>query len=116
VMTSAIEGLSRVYLETQACGRTLLASDIPAAREVVEPGRTGLLFRVGDVPDLTAKTLLAASDPELRAVLGGRARESVERRDLSAEVTAYADILGRVVQRRRPPVPDRATRARGSPS
>ena len=29
VMPSADEGLARVYLETQACGRVLLASDIP---------------------------------------------------------------------------------------
>jgi glycosyltransferase involved in cell wall biosynthesis len=45
-----------VYLETQACGRVLLASDIPAAVDVVTDGETGLLFRKGDIAHLAART------------------------------------------------------------
>src|SRR4029434_2172973 len=52
VMPSEREGLSRVYLEAQACAKTLLASDIPGAREAVTHGETGLLFRRGDIDDL----------------------------------------------------------------
>jgi glycosyltransferase involved in cell wall biosynthesis len=33
------EGMSRAYLESMACGRVLVASDIPAAREVVRDSR-----------------------------------------------------------------------------
>ena len=44
VQPSEREGLSRVYLEAMACGRTLIASDIPAAREVVRHRENGLLF------------------------------------------------------------------------
>ena len=62
-MPSKGEGLARVYLETQACARLLIASDISAAREVIVNGETGLLFRKGNIDDLTAKTLLAASNP-----------------------------------------------------
>src|SRR6185436_12903844 len=51
VMSSEREGLSRVYLEAQACAKTLLASDIPGAREVVRHGETGLLFQKADVDD-----------------------------------------------------------------
>ena len=54
-MPSESEAFPLVYLETQACGRLLLASDIPAGREVVVPGDNGLLFRTGDVADLTAR-------------------------------------------------------------
>ena len=78
VMPSADEGLARVYLETQACGRVLLASDIPAAREVVVDGQTGLLFRAGDLADLTATTLRAAADAPLRAAIGRQARQHIE--------------------------------------
>src|SRR5262249_14719032 len=52
VMPSEREGCSRVYLEAQACGKTLIASDIAGAREVVIHGETGLLARKGDVEDL----------------------------------------------------------------
>ena len=102
VMPSEHEALALVYLETQACGRLLLASDIPAAREVVQPEQTGLLFRQGDVEDLAAQTLRAAGDAGLRAAIGGRARESVRAHDLDRTVAAYESALREVAGRPRP--------------
>jgi glycosyltransferase involved in cell wall biosynthesis len=101
VMPSDSEGLALVYLETQACGRLLLASDIPAAREVVRDGETGLLFRVRDVDELAAKTLRAAADPGLRAAIGRRARESVRAYDLGCTVAAYEHAFLEVAGRPR---------------
>jgi glycosyltransferase involved in cell wall biosynthesis len=98
LMPSTAEGLARVYLETQACGRTLVASDIAAAREAVVDGKTGLLFRTGDVHDLTVKTVLAASDVALRAEIGRAGREHVKRRSLEAAVAAYDRLLVDVVR------------------
>ncbi len=100
VLPSEGEGMSRVYLETQACAKVLVASDIPAAREVVEHGRTGLLFRKGDPLDLAEKTLLAAADPALRAEIGRRALERVQAHALDRAVAAYVELM-RVVLRRR---------------
>ena len=94
VMPSEREGLSRVYLEAQACAKTLLASDIPGAREAVTHGETGLLFRRGDIDDLTEKTLLAAGDPALRARIGRQARQYVERHhDIDRAVDQYMALL-----------------------
>ena len=50
VMPSEWEALARLYVETQACGRVLVASDIRAAREVIVDGETGVLFRWGTSP------------------------------------------------------------------
>jgi glycosyltransferase involved in cell wall biosynthesis len=97
VMPSRSEGMSRVYLETQACGRLLLASDIPAAREVVRDGETGLLFPLGDIDELTEKTLKAASRPDIRAAIGQRAAESVKTHDLDRAVDAYLAIFDDLV-------------------
>lgn len=94
VMPSAREGQARVYLETQACGRTLIASDIPAALEVVEDGQTGLLYKGGDVAQLAAKILLAASDPGLRRIVGRRARQAVASHSLTRIVALYDQLLG----------------------
>lgn len=98
VMPSAVETQALIYLETQACARLLLASDIPGAREVVENGETGLLFRMGDIEDLVAKTLLAADDPGLRAQIGRKAREHVWAHSLRDVAAAYAATLSDVVR------------------
>jgi glycosyltransferase involved in cell wall biosynthesis len=74
VMASESEGLPLSALEAQATGRLLVASDIPAIRELVVDGETGLIARRGDVEDLAAKTLRAAGDPTLRAAIGLAAR------------------------------------------
>ncbi len=98
VMPSETEALALVYLETMACGRLLVASDIPSAREVIVDGENGLLFRKADVGGLTAKTLSAASDPARRAAIGRRAREMVQAYALPKVVNAYVSVIGEVIQ------------------
>ncbi len=98
VMPSEAEAQARVYLETQACARLLLASDIPAAREVIVDGETGLLYSKGDIDDLTAKTLFAAGDTKLRSYIGRNARERVKAHSLFDAVTTYAATLEEVVR------------------
>ena len=105
VMPSEREGLARVYLEAQACGKTLIASDIAAAREVVIHGQTGLLFRMGDVQDMADKIVLAAGDPALREAIGTPAREHVlGHHDLEAIAEEYLVLVRDLVRRGcRPP-------------
>ncbi len=98
VLPSLGEGLARVYLETQACGRVLIASDIPPAREVVEHGETGLLFPVGDVDGLAQRCIEAAQDPGLCARIGRAALERVQRNDIGAAATHYLDSFEALVQ------------------
>jgi glycosyltransferase involved in cell wall biosynthesis len=99
LMPSESETQALLYLETQACARLLVASDIPAAREVVTDGETGLFFRKGDIDDLAAKTLYALEDPLLRLRIGRAARTQVERHGLESMTTSYEDLLRRVARR-----------------
>lgn len=101
VSMSESEGLSRVYLETQASSRLLLASDIAPAREVVEDGVSGLLFRVGDVQDLAVKTIQAARDPNLRSRIARRGRERVEAHALDLAVDRYLSVFAESVSKHR---------------
>ncbi len=96
-----LEGRSNVYVETQACGRVLLASDIPAAREVIVDGETGVLFRTGDVGHLTARTLEVAGDPSLRAAIGVRARQVSEGRTFGPALAAWEHVFREVIRRHR---------------
>jgi glycosyltransferase involved in cell wall biosynthesis len=99
LMPSVREGQSLVYLETQACGRILIASDIPAAREVVVHGQTGLLFRLGDVADLAAKILITARDGRLRTTIGTDARAAAASHSADRVAAAYDALLRRVAAR-----------------
>jgi glycosyltransferase involved in cell wall biosynthesis len=98
LMPSESEAFALVYLETMACGRLLLASDIPAAREAVRDGVTGVLHRKGDVSDLAAKTLAAAADRERREAIGARAREAVAtEHGIETTVKGYIDVFAQVI-------------------
>ena len=95
VQPSEREGAPLVYREAQACGRALLASDIPAAREAIEPGRSGLLFRTGDVADLAARTLDLVRDADLRRRLGAAARAAAGGVPLDRWIARYEAALRR---------------------
>ena len=98
VLPSETEGMALAGLETQACKRVILASDIPAAREVIVNETTGLLFRKGDIPDLVEKLILAASDPTLRANIGIRARAFIEdHHAFSDAVRTYELMFERII-------------------
>ncbi len=97
LMPSECEGLALLYLESLACGRVLLASDVPAVREVVQDGHNGVLFRRGDIADLTAKTLRLARDHERRARIGARARSMAKPWALEHTVSSYLSIFAELV-------------------
>jgi len=89
VMTSEAEGVSRVYIEALACERPLLASDIPAAREVIDDGGNGFLFPLGDHRVLAERILALLGDAALRGEVGRRGRASVAHRSLDGAASAY---------------------------
>jgi glycosyltransferase involved in cell wall biosynthesis len=65
--------------EALAAGRAVVAADLPALREIVEPGRTGLTFRAGDPGDLADVLEELTGDPGRRAELAAAGREWVLR-------------------------------------
>ena len=97
VLPSEDETQARVYLETQACERVILASDIAAAHEVIVDGESGVLFRKADAADLAAKTVELASDPMRRAAIGKAAGRAVQRHALPLVVGSYLEALAAAV-------------------
>jgi glycosyltransferase involved in cell wall biosynthesis len=79
------EGLPGSLMEAAACGRPLVATDVPGCREVAISGQTGLLVPVEDPPALADAILRLAQSPELRARYGAAARKLVEQK-LSARI------------------------------
>ena len=71
------EGLPKVLLEAAACGRPLIASDVPGCREIAIHNETALLVPPRDAAALADAMQILAADPQLRQRLGQRARELV---------------------------------------
>ena len=100
VLPTYREGLPRSVIEAMAVGLPAVATNIPACRELVEPGRTGLLVPPGDIASLTAALASLADSAELRAQMGARARERAlaahdERRVVGLQIDAMERLLRR---------------------
>ncbi|MCX7669432.1 MAG: glycosyltransferase, partial [Anaerolineae bacterium] len=63
-----------------ACGATILASDTPPVREVIEHGRNGLLADFFDVDGLADRAASVLDDPETYRPLGQQAAEDIRRK------------------------------------
>jgi glycosyltransferase involved in cell wall biosynthesis len=72
------ESFGMVLIEAMACGRPVLAYDIPGVRSVVSDGQDGLLAKRGDVEDLAEKIDRLLDDPALCREMGRRGRARVE--------------------------------------
>ncbi len=66
VLPSRREGLPLSLLEAAACGRALVATDVPGCRAIVIDGETGLLVPVDDANALANAIQRLMDDPQLR--------------------------------------------------
>lgn len=82
VLPSYREGLPKSLLEAAACARSLVATDAPGCRALVQPGVNGLLVPVRDSVKLADAIQLLAESAVLRNELGQAARAlTVEKYD-----------------------------------
>lgn len=97
-------------LEAMAMARPVLASNVPAMREIVRHGETGTLFPAGDIETLARECIEALRDPGGQRALGERARRwvEIERR--------WPDLVGRYHRIYEGAMARRAGRHRGGPT
>ena len=91
------ESFGIVLVEGMAAGATVLASDIPAFRRVLDDGKYGELFTNGDAADLATRLAALLDDPELRHALDEAARTAVRRYDWSAVAEQILRVYETVV-------------------
>lgn len=92
VLPSHFEGLSNALLEAMAAGCPVVASAVGGSPELVEDGRTGLLFPSDDAPALAA-AIARLSDPDLRLQLAHAARQHVEQHHSQAALAAATSVV-----------------------
>ena len=90
-------------LEAMALARPVLASDLPPLRELVEPGRGGLLLPAGDPRAWAVALADLIAEPGAHVDAGGRAREWVaSQRTWDAVAAIYDGVYGGVGRRGSP--------------
>jgi glycosyltransferase involved in cell wall biosynthesis len=100
VLASHREGFPRSAMEAAAMGLPVVATNIRGCRQVVDPGRTGVLVPSHDVDALTAAIDELAGDPQHRAALACAARaralhEFDQHRIIDTTLGVYDQLLGR---------------------
>jgi glycosyltransferase involved in cell wall biosynthesis len=68
------EGLPKVLIEAAACGRAIVATDVPGCREVVRHGINGLLVSARDSSSLAYALQILIENPASRKSMGMEGR------------------------------------------
>ncbi len=79
VFPSHYEGLPTVLLEAMSCGLPVMASNIPAHRDLIENKENGILIKKGSPEDIIRKINILSDDKELRERLRKNARKTIEK-------------------------------------
>jgi glycosyltransferase involved in cell wall biosynthesis len=100
VLPSRREGMPKSLLEAAACGRAMIATDVPGCRAVVRPGINGLLVPPDDPTALADAIAQMMGDGALRARYAHNARqvavdEFSETHVAAAIVVLYAQLAQR---------------------
>jgi glycosyltransferase involved in cell wall biosynthesis len=93
VLPSHREGLPLSLLEAAACGRPLIATDVPGCRAIIRPGINGSLVPLGDADALADAIDRLAADAALRHKFGQASRELAENEFSAARIARDLMLL-----------------------
>ena len=91
------ESFGIVTAEAMAAGLPIVASDIPAFRDVLRGGQAGELFAAGDPDDLARVTARLLDDPARRAELSVAALDAVADYDWATVAQSVLSVYETVV-------------------
>jgi glycosyltransferase involved in cell wall biosynthesis len=95
------EGVPKALLEAAACGRAIVATDMPGCRDAVIAGESGLLVPPHDIDALAEALAALARDPGRRQRMGRAGRALVEREFGEAGVASQTIALYEAALRER---------------
>ncbi len=87
-------------LEAMAQGRLMVASDVGGHKELIDDGRTGVLFAAGDAAALSKQVLALLEAPQKWQEFRQSGRRFVEEeRNWTASVARYCNVYGSVTEK-----------------
>jgi len=92
------EGVPKVLIEAASCGRSIVTTDMPGCREIVQDGENGILVPPDDGRAVADAVIQLLEDAKLRAKMGDEGRTLVQKefsveRVVEKTVEVYRDIL-----------------------
>jgi glycosyltransferase involved in cell wall biosynthesis len=98
------ETFGLTIIEAFAAGTPVIASRLGAMMELIDDGRTGLLFEAGNADDLAAKVRWAADHPAEMVLMGQNARQEYEakytpERNYDLLMAIYRDAIAHAASR-----------------
>ncbi len=103
VLPSHREGLPLSLLQAAACGRPLIATDVPGCRDIARHDHNALLVPIDDIEALAEAIDRLALDPELRRRFGAASRLLVEQEFSSERIGRDLIALYRSMLEQRTP-------------
>ena len=93
------EGFPLIIVEAFAAGLPVIASDLGSMPELIEPGRTGLLFQAGNPEELSLKVQWAFEHPGRVREMRANARKAYEARYTAEKnylslISIYDEVFG----------------------
>jgi glycosyltransferase involved in cell wall biosynthesis len=99
LLPSELESFGLVALEAMACEVPVIATRVGGIPEVVDDGKDGFLFDVGDVSSMAEGCLRILADSRLRETMGESARVHARRDYCSTKIVQlYEDLYRRTIQ------------------
>jgi glycosyltransferase involved in cell wall biosynthesis len=87
-------------LEAMAQGRLMVASDVGGHKELIQDGKTGVLFHAGNVGDLASKVVALLKYEQGWDSMKRNGRQFVEaERNWAASVACYHGVYGSLVKK-----------------
>jgi sugar transferase (PEP-CTERM/EpsH1 system associated) len=100
-LTSISEGMCNSLLEAMATGLPVIATRVGGNPELIEEGRTGWLFRLGDAEVLAERLALLIGEGDRRSECGTAARQRVvERFSLKRMLQNYSELYLELARQR----------------
>jgi glycosyltransferase involved in cell wall biosynthesis len=91
------EGLPKTLLEAAACGRAIVATDIPGTRDIARDGISAILVPPGDVDALAAALKRLTQDSALRQLYAAAGRQLTESHYSDPVIMAETESLYRAL-------------------
>lgn len=97
-LPSRSEGMPFALVEAAAAGLPLVGSDVGGIPEVIDDGRNGYVFPAGDVDALAQRLGALIASADLRAKMGGHAREGIGgHHDVRVQTERLLDLYERAL-------------------
>ena len=99
LLPSEMESFGLAALEAMACETPVVAARVGGLSEVVEDGESGFLIPLGDVESMAGRTLEILQNPETRARMGKKGRETAtDKFSPQTALKAYMDVYDSVLE------------------